>query len=78
MPENIKTTVYLDGVDYRRLQALARSQKRPSAQLVREAVALYVVARSSTARPSSIGSARSGRGDVSERVDELLPGFGEL
>ena len=76
MSGTTKTTVYLDGVDYLRLQALARSQKRPSAALAREAVALYVAARSSASRPSSIGSVRSGRGDLSERVDELLTGFG--
>lgn len=67
MPQNTKTTIYLDENDYRRLKALARAQGRPSAELVREAVALYVRARSSIGRPASIASAHSGKGDLSER-----------
>lgn len=78
MSGNAKTTVYLDDADYRRLKALARVDGRPSAELVREAVAQYVAKRSGTVRPSSIGSARSGRSDISERVDELLAGFGTV
>lgn len=76
MTDNAKTTVYLDEADYRRLKALARVDGRPSAALVREAVAQYVAKRANGVRPSSIGSARSGRSDISERVDELLTGFG--
>ncbi len=77
MSNSIKTTVYLTATDYRRLQALARSEKRPSAELVREAVAIYVSSRAPAALPSSIGAGRSGRADISERTDELMKGFGE-
>lgn len=76
MPDNAKTTVYLDDADYRRLKTLAGAQGRPAAALVREAVALYVAERAGVARPTSIGVARSGRSDLSESVDELLDGFG--
>jgi predicted transcriptional regulator len=76
MSETTKTTVYLDDADYRRLKAIARSQGRTSAELVREAVAQYVNARVGTARPTSIGAGRSGRRDLSTRTDELLKGFG--
>lgn len=78
MTDNTKTTIYLDEADYRRLKALARVDGRPSAALVREAVAQYVAKRSNSTRPSSIGSARSGRSDISERVDELMTGFGTV
>ena len=77
MSETAKTTVYLDSADYRRLKALARNDRRTAADLVREAVALYVSSRVTPTRPASIATGRSGRGDLSERTDELLTGFGE-
>lgn len=72
-----KTTVYLDSADYERLKVLARAQGRPTADLVREAVAIYARAQPLPRRPGSIGGGRSGRGDVSERAEELLDGLGE-
>ena len=78
MTENTKTTVYLDATDYRRLQALALSQGRTAAELVREAVSIYAKANiPETARPVSIGAGRSGRGDVAEHAERLLEGFGD-
>ncbi len=67
-----KTTVYLVSSDYRRLKALARSEGRSAADLVREAVALYVARKGTGARPASVGVGRSGRGDLSERAEDLL------
>jgi predicted transcriptional regulator len=72
-----KTTVYLDPVDHRRLKALAAADGRPTAELIREAVAEYVRRRGEPRRAASVGSGRSGRGDVAERSEELLDGFGE-
>lgn len=77
MTENSKTTIYLDPDDYRRLKAMARKEGRPSAELVREAVAEYVRSRAGQGRPASVGAFRSGRRDLSERVDDLLTGFGQ-
>lgn len=37
----VKTTVYLDGADYRRLKALAAAEGRSAAELIRVAVAEY-------------------------------------
>ncbi len=76
MSDTRKTTVYLDGDAYRRIQRLAREQGRPAAELVREAVSEYA-ARHAPARPTSIGSMDSGRGDLGERAEEYLEGFGE-
>jgi hypothetical protein len=67
-----KTTVYLDAADYRRLQALARAQGRPAAELVREAVAQYAARAAGPPRPSSVGIGRSGRRNLSERAEALL------
>lgn len=71
-----KTTVYLDAADYRRLKALARTQRRPTAALVREAVAEYARRYAAPARPTSIGAGKSRTGTVAERAEELLDGIG--
>lgn len=71
-----KTTVYLDAADYRRIQRLAREQGRPAAELVREAVAEYASRHGGRPRPRSIGSVRSGLGDLAERAEDRLDGFG--
>jgi len=71
-----KTTIYLDPDDYRRLKDLARRQGRPTAALVREAVAEYARRHAPAVTPRSIGAARSGRRDLSERAEDLLDGMG--
>jgi predicted transcriptional regulator len=71
-----KTTVYLDAAAYRRLRQLARRQRRPAAELVREAVAEYVRSRAPARRPRSLGVARGGRANLGQRDEELLHGFG--
>lgn len=72
MNATTKTTVYLDSAAYRRLKALAREQNRSAAELVREAVAEYARRHGAGGRPRSVGLGRSGRGDLSERAEELL------
>jgi predicted transcriptional regulator len=71
-----RTTVYLDAADYRRLKALAQAEGRTTAELVREAVSEYAQRRAGAKRPRSLGSGRSGRGDLSERAEALLGGMG--
>jgi len=71
-----KTTVYLFADDYRRLKALARTTRRTTAELVREAVAEYAQRHAPGVRPASVAAGRSGRGDVAERAEELLRGLG--
>lgn len=77
MSDTRKTTVYLDADAYRRLKRLAREQGRPAAALVREAVAEYADRHGGRPRPRSIGSVRSGLGDLAEGAEERLEGFGE-
>jgi hypothetical protein len=71
-----KTTVYLDGMDQRRLRALAEAQGRPTAALIREAIAEYVH-RHAPARPASIGAAHGGPRDLTSRDEDYLEGLGE-
>lgn len=74
----LKTTVYLDAEEYRRLKAIARAEGRPPAALVRQAVAEFAARYGSRQRPPrSLGAGRSGRRDLSERAEELLEGIGK-
>jgi predicted transcriptional regulator len=73
-----KTTIYLDGGDHRRLKALAAAQGRPTAELIREAVAEYVKRHSPGTAAGSVGAGRSGDPRIWSRGEEtLLEGFGE-
>lgn len=73
----LKTTVYLDAEDYRRLKAIARAEGKPPASLVRQAVAEFAEKYGKKPRPRSVGSGHSGRDDLSERTEELLKGLGK-
>jgi hypothetical protein len=72
----LKTTVYLDADDYRRLKQLGRARGVATAQLVREAVAEYAAAHAPRRLPRSMGAGRSASGTLSERAEELLRGLG--
>jgi len=76
MSEHEKTTVYLDPNDYRRLKGLARSRDAKAAELIREAVAEYVVRHAPRTPSKSLGKFASGRADLGERAEHLLDGMG--
>ena len=73
----IKTTVYLNAADYRKLKSLAADQGRSAAELVREAVAEYAARATQRLWPRSIGIADSGDPHFAENYEEYLDGFGE-
>ena len=75
MEKIVKTTVYLPDAEYRRLKALARSEGRSTAELLREAVKDYARRRGSPGRPRSVGMLAGGD-SLAERSEELLEGFG--
>jgi predicted transcriptional regulator len=66
-----KTTLYLDESTRLSLQELAKAQGRSSSVLIREAVWLYLD-HQNRPKPKGVGAYRSGRTDISERVEELL------
>ena len=72
----VKTTVYLDAAEYRRVKALAATEGRSAAELIRPAVSEYAQARATRRLPNSLGIARSGDGSLSEHSEELLEGLG--
>ena len=75
--KTIKTTVYLNAADYRKLKSLATDQGRSAAQLVREAVAEYAARVTERPWPRSIGIADSGDPDFAANYEDYLDGFGE-
>ena len=72
-----KTTVYLEEDAYRRLKQIARSRRRPPAEMVREAVAEYAARHAPRRKARSVGAGHSGRRDLAQRAEEMLEGFGE-
>ena len=72
-----RTTVYLDDHTVERLQRLSEASGKTQAAVIREAIAIYSTSRGSRRPPRSVGMGASGDGDVSERAEDLLQGFGE-
>jgi Ribbon-helix-helix protein, copG family len=72
-----RTTIYLDEHTHERLQRLAEASGRTQAAVIREAIAVYSSARGGPRLPKCVGMGASAEGDLSERVEELLEGFGE-
>ena len=75
--ETIKTTVYLNAADYRRLKSLAADKGRSAAELVREAVAEYAARATEREWPRSFGMGDSGDPHFAENYEDYLDGFGE-
>ncbi len=74
--KTIKTTVYLNAADYRKLKSLATDQRRSAAELVREAVAEYAARATQRRWPRSIGMGDSGVCTLAERYEDMMDGFG--
>ena len=72
-----RTSVVLDPELEISLKLEAMRQRRPASELVREALSEYLVDRNQAPDLSWIGAFESRAGDVSERIDEELDGFGE-
>jgi hypothetical protein len=72
-----RTTIYLDPELEVLLKLEMLRQKRPMAEIVREAVEAYV-AREPRKAPPGAGAFASGRRDTADQVDEILAetGFG--
>ena len=73
-----RTTIYLDPELEVLLKLEMLRQKRPMAEIVREAVHAYV-SRERRAAPPGAGAFGSGQSDTAERSDEILTktGFGD-
>ncbi len=68
-----RTTIFVPEPLERDLQLYARSERKPVAFVVREALAEYLAARQpASAMPSFVGIGQSGRSDTAERHEELL------
>lgn len=73
-----RTTIYLDSELEVLLKLEMRRQKRPMAEIVREAVQAYV-SREPRRAPPGAGAFSSGRTDTAARAEEILAatGFGD-
>ncbi len=69
---HVKTTVYLDGADYRRLKIVAAAEGRSTAELIRIAVSEYTRKSPNRPLPRSLGAFASGDPTLAERDEEIL------
>jgi len=67
-----RTTVSLPTSITRLLKAEAQMSRRSVSSIVREALEAYLSGREQPGLPSFVGIADSGKGDLSERVEDLL------
>jgi len=68
-----RTTIFVPEALERDLQLYARREGKPTAAIVREAVAEYLAGRQTAGRlPSFTGAFDSGRSDIAERHEALL------
>ena len=72
-----RTTIYLDADLEMRLKMEGLRRKQPAAELVREAIEVYLT-REAGAGPPGAGAFASGRRDTADRADAVLAdtGFG--
>ncbi|MHB0877033.1 MAG: ribbon-helix-helix protein, CopG family [Anaerolineae bacterium] len=67
-----RTTIMLDEAQWLALRELAEREKRSPSEVIREAVATYVVERRAGNRPSFVGAAASGKAEHSQQAEEHL------
>lgn len=68
-----RTTIFADEEMLAKLQRLALNKEVSMAELIRTALEAFIEGRPRPKRlPSFVGIGRSGRRDVSEKIDELL------
>ncbi len=78
MSDMEKTTVYLDADLRAKLQALAKRRSVPQAELIREALAIYLLSQRQRRLPSWVGSVTDGPvTDSSTIKQELRPLWGD-
>lgn len=70
-----RTTIYLDPEVEVLLRLEGLRQKRPMADIVREAIHAYVT-REPRQAPPGAGAMASGRADTADRAEEILAGTG--
>ncbi len=70
-----KTTLYLGDEEFALLKQASEQEGVSQGAILTRALKSYF--RSRARKGKSIGAGRSGRGDLSERAEELLNGLGE-
>ena len=73
----VKTTIYLDDAEYRRLKRIAERERTSGAELIRAAVSAFLARRQPATVPAWVGMLESESTVAAQDEDELLEGFGE-
>ena len=73
----VKTTIYLDDAEYRRLKRIAERERTSAAELIRAAVSAFLARRQPATVPAWVGMLESESTVAAHDEDELLEGFGE-
>jgi predicted transcriptional regulator len=73
----VKTTIYLEDADYRRLKRIAERERTSAAELIRAAVSAFVAQEEPSGLPAWVGLVDAEPGLSVCDEDELLEGFGE-
>ena len=67
----VKTTVYLDEADAKKLRAISKRQAKPQAELIREAIHSFT-SKEPPPLPAGMGMFDSGHTDTTSRRKEIL------
>jgi len=67
----VKTTVYMDSEVALTLRQLAAIERRPQAEIIREAILAYTKS-AGRPRPKGVGAYKSGHANISERAEDLM------
>jgi len=67
----VKTTVYIVSEVALTLRQLSAIQRRPQAEIIREAILAYTKS-AGRPRPKGVGAYKSGHTDISERAEDLM------
>ena len=73
----MKTTVYLDDAEYRRLKRIADREHTSAAELIRAAISAYLARSQPEELPDWVGMLEGDATLAGTDEDELLDGFGE-
>ncbi len=67
-----RTTIFTDEYLYKEIKDISDEEKKSIAEVIREAMEIYIRQKRQKKRLSFIGTGNSGRKDISENHEDLL------
>lgn len=77
MSSKVKTTIYLEDAEYRRLKRIAERERTSAAELIRAAVSDFLARHQPAGLPEWVGMLEADPTLASTEEEELLDGLGE-